>query len=196
MVRRLLRKDDALVSITCTEFVGDEVTRASLHRQLDWGRKILRGMALANSEASRAVTWNVVLEPPTVRSGHDHEFCLRYRFLMILPVHEPTLFAPTVEGWTNARCHNPTERDSTVNRARVRLSGRDAHWDGRGDSAGAGGPRRAASVRDHGSAAGCRLNWSASPRCRIRILKRKENPMEGLLELLIELEDAGLNNLT
>ena len=119
MIRRLLRADDALVSITCTEFVGGEVTRASLHRQLDWGRKILRGLALANSEASRATTWNVVLEPPTFYHGHEHQFCLRYRFLMILPAHAPTLLAPTVAGWTNARFHNPTEKDIQQTIARV-----------------------------------------------------------------------------
>jgi hypothetical protein len=118
-VRRVLRKDDALASLTCTEFVGGEVTRASLHRQLEWGRKILRGLALANSETSRAATWNMVLEPPTFHRGHKHEFCLRYRCLMIMPAHEPTILAPTAEGWTNVRCHNPSEKDIQRTIARV-----------------------------------------------------------------------------
>ena len=79
----------------------------------------MRGLVLANSEASRAATWNVVLEPPTFYHGHEHEFCLRYQFLMILPVHEPTLFAPTVDGWANVRFHNPSEKDIQRTIARV-----------------------------------------------------------------------------
>src|SRR5262245_29442354 len=73
-VRRLLREGDALVSVTNADFFGGNVTRGELQLRLGWARKVMEGLALANSKASRAATWNVVAEPPTFHRGHEKDF--------------------------------------------------------------------------------------------------------------------------
>jgi hypothetical protein len=119
LVQRVLQEGDALVSITCVDFFGGTVTRAFLHERLVWARMVMEALALANSKVSRTVAWNVVAEPPTFHRGHENDFAVRSRFLMILPLEKPTLLAQTTETWTNARCHNPNEKEVQRTIARV-----------------------------------------------------------------------------
>jgi hypothetical protein len=72
---------------------------------------IMRGLTRANGDRSRAVAWNVVMDPPTtVRQSRADFFCIRSRFLMILPADKRHLLLPSGRGWLANRINRPTEK--------------------------------------------------------------------------------------
>lgn len=102
--------DTAIVALTGANFFPVDLNREQLSKELSLTRRVLSGLARANKDRSLAAAWNIGFDPPSqARRIRQDAFCIRSRFLMLLPSSVDHILMPQGRGWQLFRYNRPTE---------------------------------------------------------------------------------------